>query len=112
MFDWLHLEKYHKITDGDDIELLTTVNDEAILSIIRGMLEEEEIPYLVRERNGSAMTMIVGFALCGADIFVPAGALEKAKELIAGVEGEAVTFVDENGNELTADEAAEQATES
>ena len=111
MFDLFGLEKPHKITDGDEVELLTTVHDEAILSIIRGMLDEEDIPYLVRERNGSAMTMIVGFALCGADIFVPADALEKAKELIAGIEGEEVVFVDEDGNELTAEEAAEQASD-
>ena len=111
MFDWLQPERYHKITDGDEVELLMTVNDEAILSIVRGMLEEENIPYLVRERNGAAMTLIVGFAMCGADIFVPAEALAKAKELIAGIEGEEVTFVDEDGNELSADEAAEMAAE-
>ena len=100
MFDWLQPERYHKITDGDEIELLMTVNDEAVLCIVRGMLEEENIPYLVRERNGRAVAMYVGFSMCGADIFVPADALEKAKELVAGIEGETVTFVDEEGNEL------------
>lgn len=112
MFDLFGLEKPHKISDGDDVSLLTTVYDVAVLGIVRGLLEDEDIPYLVRERGtGSAMRIMTGFSLYGTDVFVPTRAYERAKELIAGIEGEAVTFVDDEGNEITVEDAAEQAAD-
>ena len=87
MFDDLFgLEKPHKISEGDEVEHLTTVYDLGALAMVRGLLEEENIPYLVRERgSGSAMRLIVGFSMYGTDIYVPADALEKASELVEGL---------------------------
>ncbi len=110
MSDLFGLEKPHKISDGDDVSLLTTVYDVAVLGIIRGMLEDEKIPYLVRERGtGSAMRIIVGFSQFGTDIYVPTDALETAKGLIAGLEDAPVTYVDDDGNEISLEDAAERA---
>lgn len=88
MFDGLFgLEKPHRISDGEDVELLTTVYDVVVLGMVRGLLEDAEIPYLVRERGtGSAMKLMTGFSLYGSDIFVPTKALETARDLIAGME--------------------------
>ncbi len=112
MFDLFGLEKPHKISDGDDVSLLITVYDVAILGIVRGMLEDEKIPYLVRERGtGSAMRLMTGFSCFGTDIFVPTEALELAKGLVAGLEDAPVVYVDDDGNEISLDDAAEQAYE-
>ncbi len=91
----------------NEFELLITVYDEAMLSIVRSMLEEDGIPYHVQERNGSALGMITGFSLYGADVYVPTDALETAKALVAGLEEATVTFLDDEGNEITAEDAAE-----
>ena len=95
----------------NEFELLITVYDEVMLSIVRSMLEEDEIPYHVQERNGSALGMITGFFLYGADVYVPTDALDTAKALVAGLEDAEITFVDDEGNEISVEEAAEETSE-
>ena len=95
----------------NEFELLITVYDEVMLSIVRSMLEEDEIPYHVQERNGSALGMITGFSLYGADVYVPTDALDTAKALVAGLEDAEITFVDDEGNEISVEEAAEETSE-
>ncbi len=110
MSDLFGLERPHKISDGDEVSRLMTVYDVAVLGIVRGLLEDENIPYLVRERGtGSAMRILIGFSQFGTDVYVPTDALETAKALIAGIEDEPVTYVDEDGNEISLEDAAEQA---
>ena len=112
MSDLFGLERPHKISDGDDVSHLITVYDVAVLGIVRGMLEDENIPYLVRERGtGSAMRILTGFSMFGTDVYVPTDAYETAKGLVAGLEDAEITFVDDEGNEITVDEAAEDAAE-
>lgn len=99
MFDGLFgLEKPHRIADGDEVDLLTTVYDVVMLGIVRGLLEDADIPYLVRERGtGSAMKLMTGFSLYGTDIFVPKKAMETASDLIAGLENaEAVEILEDD----------------
>ena len=112
MFDLFGLEKPHKISDGDEVSHLITVYDVAVLGIVRGLLEDAEIPYLVRERGtGSAMRIMTGFSLFGTDVFVPTNALDVAKGLIAGLEDEPVVYVDDEGNEISVEDAAKQVFE-
>jgi hypothetical protein len=112
MSDLFGLEKPHKITDGDEVSHLITVYDVAVLGIVRGMLEDESIPYLVRERGtGSAMRILTGFSLYGTDVYVPTEALETAKALVAGLEDAEITFVDDEGNEISVEDAAEEASD-
>ena len=86
MFDMFGLEKDHKIAYGDEVVHLTTVYDIAILGMVRGLLEDADIPYLVQERaTGSAMRLMTGFSFYGTDIFVPKTAEETARDLIAGI---------------------------
>ena len=112
MSDLFGLEKPHKISMDDDVSHLITVYDVAVLGIVRGMLEDENIPYLVRERGtGSAMRIITGFSLFGTDVYVPSHAYETAKALVAGLEDAEITFVDDEGNEISVDAAAADASE-
>ena len=87
MFDMFGLEKDHKIAHGEEVAHLTTVYDIAMLGMIRGLLEDADIPYLVHERaTGSAMRIMTGFSLYGTDVFVPKAAEEAARDLIAGID--------------------------
>ena len=108
----LEMPHPHKISMGDEVSHLITVYDVMVLGIVRGMLEDEQIPYLVRERGtGSAVRLITGFSLFGTDVYVPTNALEVAKDLVAGLEDATVTFVDDEGNEISVEEAADDASE-
>ena len=67
----------------EENELLITVFDNVQLCMIRGILEAEKIPYLVRERgSGSAVKIISGFSLYGSDVFVEKNCIERARDLI------------------------------
>ena len=67
--------------DGET-ELLTTVYDFGMRSIIESILRDAEIPYLVKERSGS-VAVITGSSVFGTDFFVKKTDLEAATELIA-----------------------------
>ena len=67
----------------DSLELLTTVFDSAQQMIVESILRDAEIPYLVKSRGaGTAVKVITGFSMFGADIFVLREHLELALTLI------------------------------
>lgn len=67
----------------DDVELLTTVHDNAELSVLRSILEGEEIPYMIKERgSGSSVKIIAGYSMYGTDVFVPKEVLAQATEIL------------------------------
>ena len=67
----------------ENLELLITVYDNVELSILRSILEGENVPYLIRERgSGSSVRIIAGFSMFGTDIFVPKTIIEQAKEIL------------------------------
>ena len=73
-------------------KLLCTVYSTAELSVLRSILEGAEIPYLLKERGaGSASKVIIGFSICGTDVFVPESVYEEASALIAPQDGEEAT---------------------
>ncbi len=62
--------------------LLRTVSGEAEASILRGLLDEAEIPCYARDRDSSSYLRIVaGYSAYGTDFFVPSELYDKAKEL-------------------------------
>lgn len=86
MSDLFGLEKMHKIPYGEDVDLLITVYDPVTLGIVRGLLEDEKIPYLVHDRGGGGVVrIIVGYSTFGTDVYVPKAAMETASALIAGI---------------------------
>lgn len=88
-----HFFGLDKISAHDEnAAYLTTVHNEAELSILRSILDAEEIPYAIRERgSGSVVKIVMGYSMYGSDVFVPKAMEEKAKELLdAFVNGEIV----------------------
>ena len=69
---------------GDkDTALLTTTHDDVEKMIICGILEEEKIPFLAKDRGaGEAVRVVTGYSMYGCDIFVPAALYEKANALL------------------------------
>ena len=65
-----------------EVELLVTVYDFGMRSVIESILRDAEIPYLVKERSGS-VPVVTGSSVFGTDFFVKKDELEAAKELIA-----------------------------
>ena len=81
------LDKSHKISDGDEVDLLITTYDLGELAVVRSILEAENIPYLARERgSGSMVKIVTGFTMYGTDVFVPKAALERAQDLLENLE--------------------------
>ena len=67
---------------GEDVVLLTTVHDDVEKGLLCGILEEEQIPYLLKDRgSGEAVRILTGYSVFGSDIFVPKALYEKASEL-------------------------------
>lgn len=56
----------------EGMTLLTTVHDDAERSIVCGILEDEQIPYLAKDRgSGGVVRVIAGYSVFGTDILVP-----------------------------------------
>ena len=67
----------------EDTAHLTTTHDDVEKHIICGILEEENIPFLVKDRGaGEAVRVVTGYSMYGSDIYVPAALLEKANSLL------------------------------
>ena len=76
------LEDVSHCDDGQ--AYLCTVYDSAQLQVILGILDGAEIPFLLKDRGaGGVSRIIMGFSLCGTDIFVPESALDEAEALVA-----------------------------
>ena len=66
-----------------DVALLTTTHDDVEKNIICGILEEENIPFLAKDRGaGEAVRVVTGYSMYGCDIFVPGYLFEKANALL------------------------------
>ena len=67
----------------EGMELLTTARDDVELSVLKSILEGEEIPYLAKDRgSGGLVRIITGNSMYGADILVPTAFLDQAKEIL------------------------------
>ena len=66
----------HACTD-EGMKLLTTVHDDAEMAIVCGILEDEKIPYLTKDRgSGGVVRVIAGYSMYGTDISVPEAVLD------------------------------------
>ena len=67
----------------NDLELLTTANDRVYLSIVESILQDNEIPYLVKDRGcGAVVKVVMGYSIFGVDVFVLKKDFDKASELM------------------------------
>lgn len=63
--------------------LLRTTNDIHELNIIKELLDENNIPYVIKDHGiGGYMRIISGHSLYGTDILVEESTAEKAKEIL------------------------------
>lgn len=73
----------HASDQGENISLLTTVHDDVEKNLLCGILEEEKIPYLLKDRgSGETVRILLGYSVFGSDIFVPTELLGRAEELL------------------------------
>lgn len=69
-----------------ELVLLKTANNNFELDMIKGLLEDNEIPYLLKEKGiGSYMKIIAGSSIYGTDIYVDKSVHEKALEIINSI---------------------------
>lgn len=76
------------MTNKKDIELvlLKTTNNQFELDIIKGVLEDNQIPYIIQEKGaGGYMKIIAGSSMFGSDILVEKSQYEKAIDLINSI---------------------------
>ena len=91
---------------GEDEMLLVTVHDDVEKGLICGILEEEQIPYLCRDRgSGEIARILTGFSVFGCDIFVPRTAYDTAAELLEAYRnGEVVEDGTLDGDDVEVDD--------
>ena len=90
----------------ENTALLTTVHDDVEKNLLCGILEEEQIPYLLKDRgSGDAVRILSGFSFFGTDIFVPTALLEKATELLDAYRNGEVVEEDYEGMDGDEDDA-------
>ena len=67
-----------------ELVLLRSISNDFELNMIQGLLDEHEIPYIVRDHGvGGYMRIVTGSgALFGADILVEKAQLEQAQNLL------------------------------
>ena len=98
------LDRPAKSDDG--VVLLTTVHDEVEKNLLCGILEEEKITFLVKDRgSGEAVRILAGFSMFGCDIYVPEELFDEANALLEAyrngevLDEEALLEYDEDGEE-------------
>ncbi len=85
----------------DNCELLITVTDNVQLAITESILRGAKIPYFTKERgSGSAVKVIAGFSMFGADIFVMKDDIEKAREIIRPLSEDELEAIAEETEEV------------
>lgn len=70
---------------NNDLEmvLLKTTNTDYELAITKSILEDNNIPYILREKGiGGYMRIIGGTSIYGTDILVEESTYEKAKDIL------------------------------
>lgn len=75
----------HKENQSDEVEmvLLKATNDKYELGLIKSVLDERGIPYVVKDHGiGGYMRIISGDSLYGTDILVEKSIFERAKAIL------------------------------
>ena len=74
-----------KENQSDDLELilLKTASSNHELNLIKNLLDEHEIPYILKDHGiGGYMRIVAGSSLYGTDILVEKLAFEKSKAIL------------------------------
>lgn len=72
-----------KHTDDIEMVVLKTTNNSPELNFIKNLLEENSIPYILKDHGaGGYMRIATGSSLYGTDILVEKSTFERAKEIL------------------------------
>ena len=75
--------KKEKYTDDIEMMVLKTTNNSPELNFIKNLLEENGIPYILKDHgSGGYMRIATGSSLYGTDILVEKSTFERAKEIL------------------------------
>ena len=82
MFRFFDDSKRIEGNESEDVAHLALVEDRVSEQLLCGILEDNGIPFMRKERSrGIATSVIAGVAVFGVDIYVRRDMLEQAKEL-------------------------------
>jgi len=76
------------MSNKEDLELvlLKMANNKFELDIITGLLEDNQIPYIIQDKaSGGYMKIIAGSSIFGSDILVEKSQYKEAMELISRI---------------------------
>ncbi|MGM0396262.1 MAG: putative signal transducing protein [Bacillota bacterium] len=77
------------MNDNIDLVVLRTIENEFEMNMITAILEDNGIPYIVKNKgSGSYMRILTGSSPFNTDILVDSKSLEKAIELISPIIGD------------------------
>lgn len=77
------MTKKEKSSNEINTVLLRTTNNNIELNIIKELLEQNEIPYIIKDHGvGGYMRIISGDSIYGTDILVEESVIERAESLI------------------------------
>lgn len=66
-----------------EIVLLTTTNNDYELSTVTALLDDNNIPYIIKDRETGGYMRIIGrTSIYGTDILVEKSALDQAKDIL------------------------------
>lgn len=83
MFKKKHDTQKENQSDEFEMILLKTTSDNYELDLIKNLLDDQNIPYVLKDQGiGGYMRIISGDSLYGTDIFVEKALFEKAKTIL------------------------------
>lgn len=79
-------KKKKDINPEIELVLLHSTNDEFELLIIKGLLEENNIPYIIKEHGaGGYMRLYTGGSIFGTDILIEKSQVEEASRILEDI---------------------------
>lgn len=81
------MPKKEKSEDKVKLVLLRSTSDEYELNLIKGLLDEAGIPFIIKEPGSSGyMRIIGGTSVFGSNVYVDASSFKEAEEILSSFE--------------------------
>ncbi len=93
-----------KETNEDGMKLLETAYGDVEVALVCGILDDEQIPYLTKDRgSGGVVRVFMGNSLMGTDILVPEEKYEDAKAILDAYKNAPAEEIDGESDESEKD---------
>ncbi len=81
------MPKKEKSEDKVKLVLLRSTSDQYELNLIKGLLDEAGIPFIIKEPGSSGyMRIIGGSSVFGSNVYVDASSFKEAEEILSSFE--------------------------